>query len=211
MNFLSYLLNNWAIFPVLALIIIVFAFILLLFYRFKRKQASALKESLANSKKIRVVIRQAPKDEEHYVEPTTTSDGLQFFVMEKPDEEIGGWKFTAPDGSIRIDAQGRPYVEVYRGATTALAFNYTDKTLEQPHWNKDESKRFLTAEALIRRYGKQVKEFSSLKTWLMITMIIVIVVAVIAGYNAYQVSQLHTVASMAATPTPTPITVPPPI
>jgi len=155
-----------------------------------RRRSHKKAESLAMQKKIRVVIRQAPKDEERFIEPATTSDGIQQFIMEKAGKDKAGWVFTAPDGSIRIDSKGRPYAEVYRGATQAIVYNYTDKTLEQPRWNKDESKRFITAEALIRRYAKQAQELSSLKTWLMITMIIVIVCVAIAGYNAYQISKI---------------------
>lgn len=151
---------------------------------------TSLKKSLANSKKIRVIIRKSPKDKEVMVEPKPTSDGSLMFEIDKDTDKKTGWKFSAPDGSVRLDSKGRPYVQVYYGATKAIVFNYTDQNTDQPHWNKEDSKKFITAQALLRRYAKQAQELSSMKTWIIIILVLVVGAIILGGVNAYLISKI---------------------
>ncbi len=187
LNYLQTNLFNIALIVAVAIVGVVVAVFLA---KLLKNQAEKRKENQNLKNKIRVVIRQEPKDEEKLVEPKYTSDGIVQFVMEPETKDRAGWIFTAPDGSIRLDAKGMPYVQVYRGATQAISFDYTDKTEHQPHWNKDDSKSFITAQTLKWRYKKPDNAESGLKIWVMVTLIVCIIAVCVAAYSAYQVHQI---------------------
>lgn len=141
--------------------------------------------------KILVRIKDTPRDEEVLIKPTYTSDGLKTFVIEEPSEGRAGWTFTAKPDAIGTDSHGRPYVEVFRGSTEAITFDMGIKSSEQPHWNKDQSKKFITFEALKRRYQKLEESTNALKKYLILAIILVVICLAISIYLAWAVNNIH--------------------
>lgn len=142
-------------------------------------------------KNILVFVKQEPFDVTLKRKIDLSSDGTKAWVVVEPEtEKKAGWKFDAT-GCIRLNGQGKPYVEAIRGATKAIKIDLENKEYTLSKLTNDEAQAFINMKIFKSHYGKLLGDLvAALKPWLLVTIIVVIVAVALSAYNAYQIGEV---------------------
>lgn len=142
-------------------------------------------------KEVLVYIKQEPRDIVVKRPVEVSSDGTKAYITILTDtENRAGWKFDAT-GCLRVNAKGRLYCEVIRGAQKAIKFDLENKEYNLSKLTNDEMQQFINMKIFKSHYGKLLADLlNALKPYLIVVAGLVAVTIALSAFNAYQSNEI---------------------
>lgn len=106
------------------------------------------------------------------------ADGKTVIVRKAKGKKEPGWKFTLTDNSIQPKKTflgTKLFVDIYPDALKPIAFHHDTETMDEPHWDKKQSWKFITAK-ILEKAGQEPKEKSQTAIWLLASLVIASIV-----------------------------------